>query len=53
MTYDAETQKWFREIGHWNAETTVCKCEKCGLFYKPQLGHKCKEDKVVSEDEND
>lgn len=39
MKYDKETKKWFsRNIGQ---QTTVCKCGKCGLFYKPSLGHKC------------
>ena len=38
--YDAETRKWFKE--HPFAQTTVTCCEKCGLYYKPILGHKCK-----------
>lgn len=37
--YDKITQKWFSENS--NAETTVCECEYCGLFYKPSLGHNC------------
>lgn len=43
---DKETRKWFRK--HPDAQTTVRKCEKCGLFYKSSLGHKCK---VEAEDE--
>lgn len=39
---DAYLRKWWRE--HPFDETTVMKCEACGLFYKPELGHKCKED---------
>ena len=40
MTFDKETKKWF--IGKpWGTQTTVCRCNKCGLFYKPSLGHKC------------
>lgn len=38
--FDAETRKWFRN--HITAQTTVMQCEKCGLWYKPILGHKCK-----------
>lgn len=26
------------------AETTVSKCSKCGLHYKPILVHKCKKE---------
>lgn len=37
--YDAETRKWFAR--NRDAETTVTRCEKCGLYYKPELGHKC------------
>lgn len=39
--YDIETQKWFN--AHPFHCTTVCRCNKCGLFYKPSLGHVCKE----------
>jgi hypothetical protein len=40
VKYDEATKKWFeKRIGQ---QTTVCKCDKCGLFYKPSLGHKCK-----------
>lgn len=39
MKYDKETKKWFSN--HVGQQTTVCKCEKCGMFYKPSLGHKC------------
>lgn len=37
---DKETMNWFRK--HVGQQTTVCKCEKCGLHYKPSLGHKCR-----------
>lgn len=37
---DAATTKWFRS--HIGAQTTVMKCERCGLYFKPSLGHKCK-----------
>ncbi len=40
VKYDATTMAWFK--AHLFAETTVVKCEKCGLYYKPSLGHKCK-----------
>lgn len=36
MTYSKAIKEF---IGQ---QTTVCQCEKCGLFYKPSLGHKCK-----------
>lgn len=43
VRFDAATKEWFRNrIG---VQTTVCKCEKCGLHYKPSLGHKCKKGK--------
>ena len=38
--FDAKTQKWFRN--HIGTQSTVAQCEKCGLWYKPSLGHKCK-----------
>lgn len=41
VNYDKETKKWFNN--HFGQQTTVCLCDKCGLFYKPSLGHKCKE----------
>ena len=36
---DKATNEWF--IKHPDARTTVTQCEKCGLWYKPDLGHKC------------
>lgn len=39
IRYDRATQEWFSR--HLAAETTVCRCEECGLFYKPGLGHRC------------
>lgn len=41
VKFDANTSKWFRK--HIGYEVTMCQCEKCKLFYKPSLGHKCKE----------
>jgi len=40
MAYDKETKKWFDK--HPLAQTTVMQCSKCGLWFKPILGHKCK-----------
>lgn len=40
VKYDRQTKAWF--WSHKNQQTTVCMCDKCGLFYKPSLGHKCK-----------
>ena len=39
--YDSLTKKWFKQ--HPESCTTVVKCKECGLYYKPLLGHKCKE----------
>ena len=36
--FDPETRKWFKK--NWSAQTTVMRCERCGLYYKPSLGHK-------------
>lgn len=38
--YDSKLQDWLNK--HPSAQTTVVKCEKCGLFYKQTLGHECK-----------
>ena len=40
VKFDRATKAWFDS--HIGQQTTVCHCEKCGLFYKPILGHKCK-----------
>ena len=41
------TAKWF--YSHPHEETTLAKCECCSLYYKPELGHKCKSEcEVVS-----
>lgn len=40
VKFDADTRKWFDD--HPGAQTTVMCCEKCGLWYKPDFGHKCK-----------
>lgn len=39
VKYDTETEKWLKK--NIIQQTTVMKCEKCGLYYKPSLGHKC------------
>lgn len=39
VKYDSKTKSWFEK--HLLVETTVIRCELCGLFYKPSLGHKC------------
>lgn len=38
--FDSQTKQWFRR--HPDAQTTVCQCTRCFLFFKPVLGHKCK-----------
>ena len=37
---DNRTKKWLRERP--GIQTTMVQCKKCGLHYKPSLGHKCK-----------
>ena len=44
VKFDAATRKWFDE--HKLAQTTVVRCDQCGLFYKPVLGHKCRKEKT-------
>lgn len=39
-TFDPDTREWFRT--RLGVQTTVTQCPKCGLFYKPSLGHKLK-----------
>ena len=50
IRFDARTRRWFREryerFGDVAAETTVCRCNACGLYYKPSLGHDCKEERT-------
>ena len=40
IRFDKATEEWFKN--HPVSQTTVMKCNKCGLHYKPILGHKCK-----------
>ncbi len=40
IRYDTSTAEWFLSRG--DVQTTVCRCDTCGLYYKPSLGHKCK-----------
>lgn len=39
--YDERTREWFRK--NIDSETTVIRCEKCRLFYKPSIGHECQQ----------
>lgn len=48
LKYDAETEAWFKTKPAWYV-TTVSICEKCGLAYKPSLGHKKENCKPVEE----
>lgn len=43
VEYDAATKEWFKNQPKWKV-TTVTRCEKCGLCYKPELGHKCEKE---------
>lgn len=47
VSYDTETKNWMdHHIGH---QTTVTQCDKCGLYYKTSLGHKCRKDYIKDE----
>lgn len=41
IRFDRETGRWFKK--HPDVASTVVCCKDCGLYYKPSLGHKCKE----------
>lgn len=49
IKFDGPTGKWI--IAHPGVETTVAKCEACGLHYKPSLGHACKKEKLQKMEE--
>lgn len=36
---DKATNEWFEY--HPGARITIVRCEKCGLYFKPSLGHEC------------
>lgn len=40
IEYDKKTGDWF--ANHRGIEVTVCECPYCGLYYKADLGHDCK-----------
>ena len=43
VRFDKETRQWISEHAKFGLNHhTVEICEKCGLAYKPSLGHKCK-----------
>ena len=41
VKFDAETKASFRK--YYDRQSTVMRCDVCGLYYKPSLGHRCKE----------
>lgn len=41
IKFDTATKKWLDD--HPFAQTTMTRCSDCGLYYKPSLGHTCKE----------
>lgn len=43
--FDKATELWFLQNPF--AETTVMECDKCGLVYKPSLGHTCKHEHIT------
>ena len=44
VEFDRATKGWFRH--NPGAQTTVMKCERCGLYFKPSLGHAAKDCKL-------
>lgn len=45
VKFDRDTQEWFDR--HPDAMTTIRRCEKCGLYYKTGIGHKCETNSVI------
>lgn len=45
---DPATRRWF-EKKPFGTQTTVVQCSDCGLFYKPELDHKCRVKKESTE----
>ena len=41
MKFDESTSSWM--AAHIDAQTTIVLCSCCGLFYKPILGHRCRQ----------
>lgn len=39
---DPNTAAWIDQ--HVGESTTLFKCKRCGIYYKPSLGHNCKKD---------
>ena len=39
--FDEKTQRWMNE--HPWVETTVARCVRCGEYYKPNIGHICRQ----------
>lgn len=37
--FDKATYKWFCD--HPDGQSIITRCGKCGLFYRPSLGHTC------------
>lgn len=48
VKFDKQTEAWIRK--HLCQQTTICRCDVCGLFYKPILGHKCKKSLDMQEE---
>lgn len=45
---DPDTKEWFKRRP--GIQTTVAQCPKCGLYYKPSLGHKTRNCKKPEEE---
>ena len=46
---DERTRAFFADKPSWYV-TTLGQCEKCGLMYKPSLGHVCPVEKAATEE---
>ena len=44
---DPYTVAWIDQ--HVGESTTLYKCKKCGLYYRPSLGHECMKDSADEE----
>jgi hypothetical protein len=45
IKFDRDTQRWF-DLNP-DAVTTIRRCDKCGLWYKTGIRHKCDENTIT------
>lgn len=41
LPLDKKTKKWFADHPALYYQASVVQCKKCGLWYRPSLGHEC------------